>query len=132
VHPAGTPLTRRSFVAAMAAGAVMVATPLRAWAGGGGDALSRSTFAPALGEDFTLTGPAGTVHSTLDEIGDLVGAPAGAERRFSLLFRAPSTAGALDGVYTVANRRLGSRSLFLVPVDRGAVARLYQAVVNRA
>jgi hypothetical protein len=105
--------------------------PLKASARRGGDALSRSTFAPALGEDFTLTGPAGTVDATLDEVGDLVGAPAGAEGRFSLLFRAPSTVLAVDGIYNVANRRIGSWSLFLVPVDRGATARSYQAVVNR-
>lgn len=129
MHTGASPLTRRSFVAAVTATAAVMTSPLQAWARRGGDAQSRSTFAPTLGDDFTLTGPAGTVHATLDEIGDLVGDPAGAERRFSLLFRAPSTVRSGDGVYTVANRRLGSRSLFLVPVDRGAAARLYQAVV---
>ena len=125
------PRTRRSVLAGAAATAVVVMTPLRSWAHSGLDTLSRSAFAPMLGQTFTLTGPLGTVRATLDEVGDLVGAPAGADGRFSLLFRAPSTVRAADGTYTVANRRLGSQSLFLVPVDRGASARLYQAIVNR-
>jgi hypothetical protein len=111
--------------------AVVVMSPQPAWARHRLDGLSRSTFAQMLGQTFTLTGPLGTMRATLDEVGDVVGAPAGADGRFSLLFRAPSTARTSDGTFTVANRRMGSQPLFLVPVDRGASAQLYQAIVNR-
>jgi len=131
VDPWVIPHTRRSVLAGAAATAVVVLTPRASWAGPRLDTLSRSAFAEMLGQTFTLSGPLGTVRATLDEVGDVVGAPRGADGRFSLLFRAPSTVRAADGTYTVANRRLGSQPLFLVPVDRGASARLYQAIVNR-
>lgn len=127
----GSSRTRRSFFSVVAATALAVMTPRWARAVSRGDALSRSTYAPALGEEVTLVGPAGTVRATLAEVGDLVGAPAGADGRFSLLFRAPAGAPVSDGPYAVRSRRLGAPSLFLTAVDRASSATLYQAVINR-
>jgi hypothetical protein len=133
VRPAAGPLTRRSFVAAAAAAStVVLATPLRAAARRvSAPSLGRSTFAPLVGQTFTLTGPAGAVHATLEELGDVIGAPPAAETRFSLVFGTATPGPGVDGTSTVANRRLGSCSLFLVPVDRGAGRRRHQAIINQ-
>ena len=62
-------------LAGAAATAVVVLTPRRRGQRPRLDTLSRSAFAEMLGQTFTLSGPLGTVRATLDEVGDVVGAP---------------------------------------------------------
>jgi hypothetical protein len=90
--------------------------------------LVRSTFAPLAGDSLVATGAGTRTRLRLDEVADLLGAPAGSEHGFVLRFG--STTPLADGIYTIAHPRFGTTELFLGGVDRGA-SRRYEAVVNR-
>ena len=90
--------------------------------------LVRSTFTPLAGEPLVATGADARARVHLDEVADLVGAPAGSEDGFVLRFG--SATPLADGIYTIAHPRFGTTELYLGGVDRGA-ARRYEAVINR-
>ncbi len=128
-------LDRRGFLvsgaAAVTAGVIVAQAPV-AFARSAAKALkpvtlTRAMFLPLVGTTFKVSGSTSTL--TLVEVGDLTGAPAGADSQFSLLFEVagadlPSRIATLKGSGTTV-------SLFVSPVDRGAVHRYHQAVVNR-
>jgi hypothetical protein len=128
-------LDRRAFLvsgaAAVTAGVIVAQAPV-AFAKSAARALkpvtlSRATFLPLVGTTFKVPGT--TSKLTLVEVGDLTGAAAGADSQFSLLFQAagaelPSTIATLKSTTTTV-------SLFVAPVDRGAVHQYHQAIVNR-
>ena len=91
---------------------------------------SRSTWTPHVGKTFALAWSGTTSTAVLVAVGNLVGAPAGAASRFSLDLRLTSGA-APSGPTTLSRSGFGSASLFLSPVDRGAVDLHALAVVNR-
>jgi hypothetical protein len=128
----GERLTRRMFVtwgAAAAGGVLLGAKPASAAAA---NPLARSTYAPLVGQTFTLSQNGASVSAVLDSIDDLTSAPAGkADSCFSVVFTSAAGSSLPEGISTVAHRRLGAPQLFLAPVDRGATAQHFQAVVNR-
>jgi hypothetical protein len=91
---------------------------------------SRSTWMPHVGKTFTLTSSGQTSRGVLVSVGNLAGAPAGAASRFSLDLRITSGP-APSGPTSLSRSGFGSASLFLSPVDRGAVDLHALAVVNR-
>lgn len=90
-------------------------------------ALSRAVFAPSVGKFYWVQGTFKRL--TLASIEDIAGAPAGDDGRFSLVFSSPAPITA--GVLPLTNLQLGTVSLFLSAVDRGATNHFYQAVINR-
>jgi hypothetical protein len=87
----------------------------------------RGRFVAARGSFVHLRGPSGRVRAKVTDVADLVGAPEGDPRRFSVILR--PTRPLPDGLYRVSGRRLASTDLFLTNVDRGRAAAL-QAVVS--
>ena len=101
----------------------MAATP-RAWA--------RSRFTPFRGATFRMTGAGDDVSVVLTDISDLspVVRP-GDEKRFALMFVAPISHSAADGIRTFSRDGFGHIDLFVSPVGRSVMARHYQAIINR-
>jgi hypothetical protein len=96
------------------------------------DPLKRSTFAPLVGEAFTMTGAGGARRAVLAEVNDLrPETSAGNEDRFALVFKVAPGRNPAGGVKEFRHPRLGSVSLFAGPVDRGVKAARYEAVINR-
>jgi hypothetical protein len=97
-----------------------------------GAKLTRSQFAPHLKSTFqAMEGPNATP-LVLSEVNDLRSAKRpGEERRFSLIFTAPGGDVRPQGTYRFVHPAMGTLALFVTPVDRGAKARSYEAVVNR-
>ena len=86
----------------------------------------RGRFKSLRGSVVRLSGPAGRTKARIAEVGDLMGAPAGDARRFSVILRPRRPLP--DGLYRVSSRKLGRTDLFLNNVDRGHAAAL-QAVI---
>jgi hypothetical protein len=130
-----TGLDRRAFLvsgaAAVTAGVVVAQAPM-AFARSAARALppvafTRTTFLPLIGSTFRVSGT--TTRLTLVEVGDLTGAPAGADSQFSLLFQG---AGAkLPSAIATLKGQGPTVTMFVAPVDRGIVHQNYEAVVNR-
>ena len=89
----------------------------------------RSSFAAVRGTVVKMRGPSGVVRAVVADIGDLAGAPAGDQRRYSVILRPKRPLA--DGIYRVSGPKLRSTSLFFANVDRRQGARL-QAVVSAA
>jgi hypothetical protein len=95
---------------------------------GGPAFLHRSTWAPLVGDRFTLSLPgrkslrmqliATTPHKSPGE-------------SFSLVFRGRADAAAESGLYRIRHSDLGSFELFLSPVGRGVKGLDLEAVINR-
>lgn len=130
------PISRRRFFGV--ASAVTAAVALPSWTASAiagtssATKLTRSAFAKYVGATFRMSDATFGGNVVLSSVDDIAGAVAGDENRFALLFTAPSSSvTAPQGVYTFRQKAFGSADLFVVPVDRGVSARLYQAIVNR-
>lgn len=105
----------------------------------GSSFLRTSTFAPLLGERFTLRGDTGgRVPARLVEIRNLRrGAQRGtvrghAEEAFALRFHAPRSAPRIgQGVHRLHHPALGTFSLLVTPSGTGRRGQDYEAVINR-
>jgi hypothetical protein len=130
-------ISRRGFLAGAATVAAVAVLPVATAAHAGAATLAkapatltRSTFTPLLQSSFKMLNAAGrSVTVVLSEIDDLSAASAGSETRFSLMFDGPTKSALPSAVYSLRSSGLATFSLFLVPVDRGVVARHYQAVI---
>ena len=58
------------------------------------------------------------------------GAADGRRQAFSLVFRGPQTPALEQSTFAMANDRLGSMGLFLVPIAEDETGRLYEAIFN--
>jgi len=90
---------------------------------------SRSSFAAVRGTVVKMRGPSGVVRAVVADIGDLAGARAGDQRRYSVILRPKRPLP--DGIYRVSSPKLRGTSLFFANVDRRPGARL-QAIVSAA
>jgi hypothetical protein len=91
--------------------------------------MTRATFAPHLGEGFTLAVADTRVPLTLaavDALPPLTGA--GRREPFSLVFRGPRHQGYPQGTYAVDHPELGRLDVFLVPIEPDAQGARYEAV----
>ncbi len=89
--------------------------------------LGRSRFVPLVNKVFSVAGS--RTRLTLVEVDDILGAPAGAENQFSLIFQA--TDASLPSAIATLKGQGAAVSLYVSPVDRGVTHHFYQAVVNR-
>jgi len=142
-------ISRRSFVkgvgTVMAGGALIALSGrlpvIRRQAEVPGETLARSTFAGLLGETFRVYGEsAGMPALSLAAVRDLqttareLGrAPMDEqrERSFSLLFTGTLDRTIGQGTYRFEHDRLGTFSLFIVPMAPGEDAHYYEAIFNR-
>jgi hypothetical protein len=143
----GRGLSRREFikgVGAIVAGGVLLAIGGQLIATGRlpevpGEALQRTTFARLLGETFRVYQESGAMPALrLAKVRDLraparQAAPPSAqrERSFSLLFTGPIDPMIDQGTYRFEHDRLGSFSLFIVPLVPERGAHYYEAIFNR-
>ena len=129
-------MSRRAFLRGGAAVAVLgVAPPLlaRSALAARRSPLTRSRFAPALGATLRMTGGGHDVDVVLTDIADLLPTlRADDPNRFMLLLDAPRTHRPASGMRTLHHRDIGHVALFVSPVDRGAKAVRYAAVINRS
>jgi hypothetical protein len=130
-----TGISRRAFIRSGVAVTVLSAVPVAlvptAWAAPV-KGLTRSRFAPLVGATFRMTGGGDDLDVVLAEINDLVPLlRAHDERRFALRFDAPRGHRRTEGIRTLHHRQVGNVVMFVSPVDRGAKALHYQAVINR-
>ena len=136
---------RRGFSRAgfLKAGAVAAATvgggslAQAAAAGANRDALAYlrlATYRPLVNSTFTLYHSHAPLQSKLVELTNL---PARGRRErarreaFSLIFEVPRAEPLPQGTYQFEHETMGSFSLFLVPVGRGAKGFFLEAVINR-
>lgn len=89
----------------------------------------RSSFTAVRGTVVKMRGPSGVVRAVVSDIGDLAGARAGDQRRYSVILRPKRPLA--DGIYRVSSPKLRGTSLFFANVDRRPGARL-QAIVSAA
>src|SRR4051794_10967957 len=92
--------------------------------------LERATFAPHVGSRVSISGEHVRVDATLVEIGELKGAAAGDDTRYSLILEAKAGELIPQAVYRIHGTELGAHDLFVVPVDRGVRSQQYQITVN--
>ena len=127
--------SRRALLAAGGIGAVALVAgpPATAAAAPAASAAAgvppRSSFAAVRGTVVKMRGPSGVVRAVVADIGDLAGARAGDQRRYSVILRPKRPLA--DGIYRVSSPKLRSTSLFFANVDRRPGARL-QAIVSAA
>jgi hypothetical protein len=134
-------ISRRTFLVATAATAAVAVVPVVLASPAGAlsriaettsTPLQRSLFTPLVGQTFTMSARRDAISVVLSEVADLKPATAAKdEARFSLLFTAPGREARPQGTYQLQHPKLGSVALFVVPIDRGASARRYQAIINR-
>jgi hypothetical protein len=129
--------TRRAFLATSgAAGAATVlarADRALGAAGSGVAGLSRSTFDPLVGSRFRLISGGASQSVALEAVSDVAPAKSGRkDQTYSLIFRGTRAAAWEQGTYVLQHRSIGRVRLLVVPVDRGADARRYQIIINRA
>ena len=104
------------------------AAPARA----SGAALTRSSFAPLVGEDFAFEKSAlETTNARLVGVEDLEGMIPGQDREgaFRLLFRSAAGQALAQETFSVSHPRLGRFALFVSPND--AEGRVAEAIFNR-
>jgi len=94
--------------------------------------LTRSTFAPLVGDSFRMRG-AGIDHAVvLSRIDDLVPVlRPHDERRFALNFDVPFDQPRVGAIRSLWHRRTGAIDLFVAPVGPGWQASTFEAVINR-
>jgi hypothetical protein len=143
----GRGLSRRKFITgigAAAAGAALLAIGGRRLLNARlskvpGEALARSMFAGRVGEIFQVRPEVSAPHPLrLAAVRDLAAAArneaqtsADKQRSFSLLFSGPIDLMIEQGTYRFEHDRLGTFSLFIVPMAPGEDARYYEAIFNR-
>jgi len=97
--------------------------------------LSRSYFRDLLDERFSARGEAASVTLVLTAVRDLPQAEGhglvDSEECFLLRFRGSARRPLEQGTYTLRHFRLGSFSMFLVPLGVRRGSRVYEAVINR-
>ncbi len=94
--------------------------------------LQRRAYADLVGSTFVLDG----LSLTLAEVADLPRAAsdrslAGRDDAFVLTFTGPATPPLSQDTYDLHHERLGTATLFLVPVDRTTHQQHYEAVIDR-
>jgi hypothetical protein len=139
-------ITRRGLVAAAGAAVVGVAlaetTHLAGLARGLGDLgvpayLRRSSFAPLVGDRFELLATDGRAVARLVGVDDLpaggrIGAQAGSDDAFALVFHASGATRLEQDVMTLTHPRLGRFALLVSPSGTGRHGQDYAATINRA
>ena len=140
----GAPSLPRRDVLRLSAGALAAAAT---WAygpqrGSRGYALSEaiaryslSTFAPMVGQSFSLSTGASPTHLILDSLTDLRPEPGADESSstaefFSMVFSGPATSSLPQDTYRLEHADIGSLLLFLVPMWIEGNRRIYEAIVN--
>ncbi|SRR6266446_4979314 len=97
--------------------------------------LSRSNFRDLIDERFSARGDATSVTLVLTAVRDLPQAErqgvVDSEECFLLRFRGSARRPLEQGTYTLRHFRLGSFSMFLVPMGGSRGSRVYEAVINR-
>lgn len=124
--PTRRTVLRAGVVLAVAAPAAVLLPALQA----GAEPLTRDSFLPHTGSLFRLTSTYGETTLRLSSVDDLQGPPVGGKaHRFSLLFRPTAGVSFPQGTYDVIHPRMGTLTLFIVPVGRDGD---YQAIFNAA
>lgn len=93
--------------------------------------LTLDTFAPLIGDSFTIGGPDGTVAETTLDTATALG-DRGSDGRvpFSLIFAGAAGPVLPQGVHRVRHAALGSLELFIVPLAPQDGADRYQAIFS--
>lgn len=134
-------LSRRGVMAlgASAGAAALLAGPLGSVAGAAAPATSRSAVAAITGlRRDHWTGLVGRTVSiagqavTVVRVDDLIGAPRGDAKRFSVELRTARAKPNVGGTTPVVIPGRGTATLLVTPIDRGARYRAYQIVVSAA
>jgi hypothetical protein len=120
-------VTRRTVLTA--GGLAVAAGLLRAAPASAATVPARATFESLVGTRVVVHTPAGNVPAVVDAVNDVLGAPSGSPKAFSVLFRVSGAKNAPDGTYRISGSRLGNVTLFVANVNTGSAARL-QAIVN--
>lgn len=99
-------------------------------------ALRRSTFAPLVGDRFELAAGNRRATALLVGVSDLgsvagIGAQAGPEDAFALLFHASGGPRLDQDVMTIRHSGLGELSLLVAPAGTGRHGQDYAAIINR-
>lgn len=91
--------------------------------------LSLESFAPAVGEAFTVGGEGGaTVELLLVEATPKDAGPHAPRRSFSLLFQGPADPLLPQATYRFEHHSLGVMEIFIVPLGRDEHGAVYEAV----
>jgi hypothetical protein len=121
------------FIRGSAAIGLLALSPARAFAQATGSRLIRHRFTPLVGESFRMTGGGHNIKVVLTKVGDLTPVlRAHDPNRFALLFRIPDGRQPTPGIRSFRHPAVGTVDLFVSPVDRGAKALHYEAVINRS
>jgi len=133
-----TTITRRTVLAAGAAGAAFLALPLRlvgALADTGGNSWTFAQWSSLVGSGFAVsTADGGSPQLTLLACSNLM--PAGSStdsgpQTFILTFEGSSASPLGEGIQTMNQGDVGSLQLFLSPGAAGGDTQHYEAVINR-
>lgn len=122
-----TGLSRRTVLTATGLSLLVAGIGLAPIAAADSPVFKRSDFATLLGRQLTVSQTATVL--TLVAVEDIVGAPTGDERAFSLIFEPAAGPGVAQGIYTLVHDENGWE-LFLAPVGPAANTQ-YQVVVNQ-
>jgi hypothetical protein len=129
-------LTRRTLIksGAVAGATLLIARPGWAFAGRPGvpSHLERSSYTGLTGDAFTASGGGGSASLTLDGVGDLPDAAAGAVDAFALAFSGAASAPLHQGIRTLSHPALGSFDVFVAAVERPDDRQRYEVVVDRS
>lgn len=96
--------------------------------------LTKEAFKSSLNSRFVIYSQKTTVNTTLVSVSDLTPRPRRSAHRegYSLVFHARQGQLLKQGTYQLKHEKLGSFSLFIVPVNaRKGEAQHYEAVINR-
>lgn len=94
---------------------------------------SLGDFAPLAGEAFTLGAGGVEVPVRLSEVKSLGWnrpAAQGGRESFSLIFHAPAKANVTQGIYEFTHPRLGTETMFLVPLGPDAQGMCLEVIFN--
>jgi hypothetical protein len=90
--------------------------------------LTRASFEAHVSSRFTLRAGERALELELIEVKALGATTPQRREPFSLLFRGPRDAMAPQGTYALEHGRLGTLSIFIVPLGLDATGMLYEAV----
>jgi hypothetical protein len=124
-------VTRRTAVKlGVTAAAATLTTAGTAVAAGGAHQWRRSSYRPLVGQRFSVGGSSRGLRLT--GVKDLPNGPAGSEKGFLLIFRAPhGTAFAAHDIPRLHHRAVGTVPMFLSPGSSSSAGQSFVAVVNR-
>jgi hypothetical protein len=89
--------------------------------------LTVETFAPRIGESFTIAAEPDPIALVLDAAEELGEWPGG-RQPFDLRFRGPHDPLLEQAIYRLEHAELGPLEIFIVPIGRDADSTTYQAV----